>query len=186
MDSLIRIKTNIKLKKVLGDNLIYFLPLNYYVGGTSCLDFIDSPNNLNIIVVYRKDPINAMNAEIVESISKIAKENKIDLVLVPEDEPSLYDWLYAPYYINIFGLDSYKLNLLNEPNKIINLVKAHYNKYKNNKARMFEIVYYYFIVNNNKLELYPYQKQILAKWHKGIYDEELLNTVVNELRLEEE
>ena len=186
MNSALKFKTIIILKKVLGDNLIYTLPLNYFIGGSSCLSFIEKPNNTNIIAVYREHPLNGMNDQIKEAIDSISEDNKIDFQFVKEDEPTFYDWLYAPYYINIFGSDEYQLNLFTKENLIIDLAKEHYNKFKDNKQRLFEIIYYYFIRSNGSYELYPYQRQILARWHKGIYDEALLETVVNELRLEEE
>ena len=184
MNPAIKIKTIVILRKVLGNNLIYPLPLNYFIGGSSCLDFIDDPNNINVIAVYQEHPLNGMNEQIKNAIDSISKENKIDFVLVKEDEPTVYDWLYANSYINIFGTDEYKLNLFNKDNLIIDLIKEHYNRFKDNKQRLFEVIYYYFIRSNGRYELYPYQKQILANWHKGNYDEELLERVVNELGLE--
>lgn len=186
MDSKLKIKLNIKLKKILNGNIMYFLPLQFYIGGSSCLEFIDNPNNTNIIIVYQKDPLNAMNKQVEESINSIANEEKIDTVFVDQDEPSVYDYLYSSHYVNIFGSDEYKLNLFNERDKVFELIKRHYNKYVGNNKHMFEVIYYYYLISNNSFELFPFQKRILKNWHDGIYSEELLEDIVNELNLKGE
>lgn len=160
--------------------------INFYVCGSKCYPFITRPHDMDIIITYPESEERRELEPLIPTINKIEKELGYDMMRMCETKPGIWAWLYGYDYINILGSDSLDYDLFKREDRIMPIIKHHYERYMeiDHPKRMYDIIYYYYIIKNGRYFLTDEQSGKVERWHDGDYDWKFFRTIIDELGLE--
>lgn len=160
--------------------------INFYVCGSKCYPFVRKPHDIDIIVTFIEDGTKQELKPIMNSINRIKKQLGCDIMFMSTTRPNIWAWIYSHEFINILGSDTLNFNLFERPDRIIPVVKNHYERYMEIKhpKRMYDIIYYYYIIKNGGYFLTEPQARRIESWHDGNYDWAFFKNIIDEIGLE--
>ena len=166
--------------------------INIFICGSSSLDFISNPRNIDLYITYiETNPYESddKSAKAIKAFIESFKEkNNSNVTVAKEGEKNIWCYLYANNFINLLGVDELYFTIFDLPDLGIGMIRELYDdiRSKQDFKRLYNIVYYYYIRKNHRYHLDEAQKKSIDYWHDEKYDFAWFKQVTDYLGLPEQ